>query len=356
MKKNPLCVISVNDIKSKKFNNGKGAYYFIMKKVLIHLRTFTKFTALVAIATVLIIAIITIIYKPTYSVSYSGEFVGYTHDKSKLQDKINEYIKVGDSEHVAFVQIDTLPEYKLCLLKKDTETNDEEIFGVVKQAGTTYYKYYAITESSIEKAYVTSIEDAEQAIEGLKEKNSDNKDKVAYIEKYSTELAEFKVSDTIVSELYVAPPVVTEVRYASSGSANTSQTMNTSDTRVALGITLSTPVSGTVTSRFGTRGRSSHTGLDIATSTGTPIKAAAAGTVTYSGYKGSYGNMVIISHGDGIQTYYAHCNSLNVEAGEYVSAGQQISTVGSTGNSTGPHLHLEVRVNGVAQNPQNYLY
>ena len=119
------------------------------------------------------------------------------------------------------------------------------------------------------------------------------------------------------------------------------------------------PVSGTITSRFGASSRirvSSHTGLDIATATGTPIKAASSGTVTFSGRKGSYGYMVVISHGNNVQTYYAHCSKLYVSAGQTVTQGQTIAAVGSTGNSTGPHLHLEVRVNGVAYNPQNYVY
>ena len=99
-----------------------------------------------------------------------------------------------------------------------------------------------------------------------------------------------------------------------------------------------------------------HTGLDIGAPTGTPIKAAASGTVTFAGVKKSYGYMVVISHGDGIETYYGHCSKLYVTAGEKVSQGEVIAAVGSTGNSTGPHLHLEVRVNGVAYNPQNYVY
>ena len=74
------------------------------------------------------------------------------------------------------------------------------------------------------------------------------------------------------------------------------------------------------------------------------------------GYGGGYGNYVIISHGNGVQTLYGHCTTLNVSVGQKVSQGQQIATVGSTGNSTGNHLHLEIRVNGIAQNPQNYLY
>jgi len=78
--------------------------------------------------------------------------------------------------------------------------------------------------------------------------------------------------------------------------------------------------------------------------------------VTFAGWKGSYGNMLVISHGNNVQTYYAHCSKLNASVGASISQGQVIGAVGSTGNSTGPHLHLEIRVNGIAYNPQNYLY
>ncbi len=279
---------------------------------------------------------------------------GYTNNKSNLQDRINEYIKNGDGNNIAFVQIDTLPEYQLCLLKKDNETNDEEIFEKIKNAGTTYYNYYAVTDSAVEKAYVATKEDAEKTIEELKEKNSSNKEKLAYVKKYSTEMPELIDSEAAVSKLYIKPaPQV--VKYASTGYANTSQTINTG-ARVNLGISLTKPVSGTITSRFGSRGRSTHTGLDIATNRGTAIKAASSGEVTYAGWKGSYGNLIIITHSNGVQTYYAHCDKLYVSVGSSVSQGQTIAAVGSTGNSSGPHLHLEIRVNGVAQNPQNYLY
>ena len=319
-----------------------------MRKILVHMRTIIKFVSILAISVAIVAGIIIFVFKPTYSVYLKGEFIGYTNDKRQLQTRINDYIKNGDTELVAFVQVDELPEYEMCLLKKQTETNDDEIFEKVKESGTVYYKYYAVTESSEEKAYVISSEEAEKIIEGLKDKKSDNKDKIAYIEKYSTELAEFTDPDTAISKLYVKPaPVITY--------ANTSTTMNTG-AKVNLGISLARPVSGLITSRFGYRGGGSHTGLDIATSTGTAIKAVAAGTVTFADWKGSYGQLVIVSHGNGIQTYYAHCSKIYVSVGDKVSQGQVISAVGSTGNSTGPHLHLEVRVNGVAQNPQNYLY
>ena len=338
----------------------------MFKKVLIHARRGIKFTILFMIAAFLIVGAIAFLYKPTYSVSINGEQVGYTEDKAKLQHKINDYVENGDgtNQNVAFVQLANLPEYKLCLLKKNIVANDEEIFNKVKEQGTTYYRYYAISEKEEEKFYVSNFEEAEKVVNSLKDKKSSNINNISIVEKYETEMKELVDSEQAISKLYVAPPKKVTVakkssstKYASSGSVNTSLT--TSTAKANLGISLIRPVSGIITSRFGAGSsirRSSHTGLDIAASTGTPIAAAASGTVTYSGYKGSYGNMIVITHSNGVQTYYAHCSKLNVSAGATVSQGQTIATVGSTGNSTGPHLHLEVRVNGVAYNPQNYVY
>ena len=100
-----------------------------------------------------------------------------------------------------------------------------------------------------------------------------------------------------------------------------------------------------------------HSGVDIGAPRGTPIKAAASGTVVYSGNAGDgYGNYVIIAHANGVRTVYAHCSQLLVSRGQSVSQGSVIAKVGSTGRSTGNHLHFEVRKNGVTYNPQNYVY
>ncbi len=337
----------------------------MFKKVLIHTKRGIKFIVLFVIATFLIIGTIAFLYKPTYSVFINGEQVGYTENRANLQHKINDYIEKGDegNKNVAFVQVANLPEYKLCLLKKNIVTNDDEIFEKIKEEGTTYYRYYAITDNQEEKAYVASFEEAENITNKLKEKESSNIENISIIEKYETEIKDLVTSDVAISKLYVEKPKVVQVaskktnKYQSTGSVNTALT--TSSAKASLGITLIRPVSGIITSRFGAGSsirRSSHTGLDIATSTGTPIVAAASGTVTFSGYKGSYGNLLVISHGNGVQTYYGHCSKLYVSAGATVSQGQTVAAVGSTGNSTGPHLHLEVRLNGVAYNPQNYVY
>jgi murein DD-endopeptidase MepM/ murein hydrolase activator NlpD len=114
------------------------------------------------------------------------------------------------------------------------------------------------------------------------------------------------------------------------------------------------PVSGPVTSGFGWRWGRMHEGIDIGAACGTPIRAAASGTIVYAGWMDGYGNIVIIDHGGGIGTAYAHQSAIYVGGGS-VSQGQTIGAVGSTGHSTGCHLHFEVRVNGIPVDPLGYL-
>lgn len=116
------------------------------------------------------------------------------------------------------------------------------------------------------------------------------------------------------------------------------------------------PTNGHLTSHFGPRWGRMHSGIDLAASQGTAIVAADGGTVTFAGYNsGGYGNMVKISHGNGVETRYAHCSEIDVSVGDKVAQGQLIAKVGNTGRSYGSHCHFEIRINGEAVDPLKYL-
>jgi murein DD-endopeptidase MepM/ murein hydrolase activator NlpD len=121
------------------------------------------------------------------------------------------------------------------------------------------------------------------------------------------------------------------------------------------------PARGWVTSDFGQRldpytaERVMHAGLDIAAEPGKPVYAPSDATVAYSGSEGNYGNVIVLDHGYGVKTRFGHLADVLVKLGDRVKRGEQLGTVGNTGRSTGPHLHYEVRVNGIAQNPRKFL-
>ncbi len=281
-----------------------------------------------------------------------------------MQKRINDYISSGNGDDVAFVELKELPTYTACMLKKNIETNDDEIFNKVTSSGTPYYKYYTITKNNEEKVYVASFSEAEKVINNLKSKNSANTDKLGIVEKYETAKAEFKTVDTCVSELYEKKVVVTKKASSTSTYKNIGTRVVTGETRVPtnLGVSLIKPISGVISSRYGIRWRDNHKGLDIAAPKGTAIKAAAGGKVIFSGYgSGSnsysgYGNIVVIQSTSSLVIRYGHCSALYVKTGETVVQGQVIAAVGSTGISTGNHLHFEIRYKGTAVNPQNYIY
>ena len=116
-------------------------------------------------------------------------------------------------------------------------------------------------------------------------------------------------------------------------------------------LTLSWPITALVGSPFGPRGDRFHPGIDLPAATGTPVGAAASGVVTWAAPADGYGNLVIVAHGSGVSTFYAHLSAMSVRVGQKVSTGSQLGLVGATGEATGPHLHFEVRVRGAAVDP-----
>ena len=340
--------------------------FIISKKIKYYTKEAFKLCKVASLGIIVIVGIVIIKYKPAYQVTISGETLGFITDKQIVEDNINEYINEVKAP-VAFVEVNELPNYELKLVSRKTDTVENVVLAKVKENSVITYKTFAITLNGEEKFEVESIEEAEKIVNQIKEGISE---KITFdlgiIEKYSEEL---KVTDentiiaslnetknTKIQEYKAAQAAAAAKKAAQRAAALASSASNEVAKKTLANLSLSRPVSGTVTSRYGSRSRGFHTGMDIATAAGTPITSIATGTVVYSGWKGSYGNLVIVDHGNGVQSYYAHCSSLNVSVGQTVNGGTVIAGVGSTGNSTGPHLHLEIRVNGSTVNPQNYLY
>ena len=329
-----------------------------------------KTLKLVTIGSAVVVTVVCIKYKPAYKVTVSGETIGYVEDLELIENKVEKYMN-STKGNVAFREIAELPKYEFKLINRDKSVSNQEVMLALDELTTTTYKFYAVTSDGEEKTIVASKDEAESMINEIKaDLNKDVDLKLGIVEVYKTNKNEVSSKETAINtlkEFKIAKVTEYENRKAEEAKKRAAAIRAKSLATMAQGaptgningLALAVPVNGSISSRFGSRGgsRSSvHTGLDICTSSGTGIRPVAAGTVTYSGYKGSYGNLLIIDHGNGVQSYYAHCSALYVSAGQQVSENTSIAAVGSTGNSTGPHLHLEIRVNGNPVNPQNYIY
>lgn len=267
------------------------------------------------------------------------EVIGYIANKKEVEKVINDYINT-ESNNIAYIDIEHMPEYELNLVPWDKKDSAEDVFKKVKDSSVVTYRLYAIMLDYEPKEYVSTIDEAEQVVAEIKQEFEGMKDlNLGVQEIFTTDLNNVHSIDVSVAKASIDEQVI-----ESSGSA------------VINGIILSKPVTGTVSSRYGSRWGRTHTGIDVAAATGTPIYACSKGTVKFTGVYGGYGNLVIVDHGSGIQTYYGHCSRIYASVGDEVTKDTVIAAVGSTGNSTGPHLHLEIRKNGTIQNPQNYLY
>ena len=191
------------------------------------------------------------------------------------------------------------------------------------------------------------------------------------IDEYDAETKKMQAAEKkALAEEKAAAEAAKKAAYAKSSSSSSSNSSSSSSSRSSSTVSKGSgqfmwpvPSSSYVSSPYGYRihpiygTKKLHAGMDIAASSGSTIVAADSGTVILAsyGYNGGYGNYVIISHGNGYTTRYAHCSSLSVSVGQQVSKGQKIAAVGSTGASTGPHCHFEIRINGSTVNPADYV-
>lgn len=293
--------------------------------------------------------IVCIKYSPIYEVTLNGETIGYVKNKDEFEEKVNKEVLSSDNPCAVFTTLDVEPVYEFKLANVEL-TDEEQIIEKLSENTTTMYKVYAITLGDETESIVESYEEAEEIVNEMNEEYGEITDNIAIVEKYTedfnnagtVQLAEAKASiDTDLRQIKDE-----QERIASA-------TLN--------GVYFAVkPVTGSITSRYEVVESSvrdhAHGGLDIAAPYGTNIKAAADGEISYADWMGGYGNLIIIDHENGVQTYYGHCSKLYASVGQKVTAGDIIAAVGSTGNSTGNHLHLEIRLNGVTLDPQKYLY
>lgn len=321
-------------------------------------------------------------YKPQYKVSINNQKIGHVDSPNSIDEYIQEKVKQEEGKNIAYVDLKNVPILKLELVNRNIEEQEAVKLEIENQVAIEYTNY-AIAFNGKNQTYVASKEEAEAIVEDLKEEYDSKYTKnIGIIQVYSDDYEDISAIDsseakTILSkqlkkakqsDIKLAKEKAEKARLAKLKAATTVVEKNIAVTKLAKqttinGVALSVrPVTGVITSRYGRRsspggiGSTNHKGLDISASSGTPIYAMASGTVTFSGSKGELGNLVIINHGNGVETYYAHCSKLKVSKGQQVNAGDKVALVGQTGVATGPHLHLEIHINGKVVNPQNYVY
>lgn len=352
-----------------------------------------RLTTIVAIGIIIMLAISIVgtNYKVAYKVTLNGSVLGYIKDKEEFTCMITNRVLNQDNENMELIILNELPQYSLSLVNRSESTNEESIIRILKLKTEVTYKLYAITLNSEDKAYVETMEQAQDKVNELTEQYKEDLDsefgirevytdnvleyknmKYATINELDGRLNDEKVAKQKAAEEEAAKKAAEEAAAKKAAQEEAAKKAALSQSYAPVehenigavdvaGVTFTvSPVTGRISSRFGANEsirNHTHKGLDIAASNGTPIYAVADGQVEYAQYNnGGYGNLVRISHGNGVETYYAHCSKLYVSAGQYVTAGTCIGAVGSTGNSTGNHLHFEIRINESQVNPQNYLY
>ena len=289
-------------------------------------------------------------YKPVYEVTVAGEKIGYINNLNEFKSEVEEQIINKEEDNVAYTSFINEPEYEQKLITRQSNVNNSEILDKLKQNNTvTTYKYYEVSLNNETKTYVNTLDDATKIVDEIKEQfdTEELELDIQINEEYTEDIAKIN-TDSLQNASATVETAAEEIKEENEAIAVINN--------VKLAVL---PVSGRISSRYGessSRRKSTHTGLDIACSSGTDIKVVSKGIITFAGRSGSYGNLVKVDHGEGVETWYGHCSKIYANVGDEVKPGDVIAAVGSTGNSTGPHLHFEIRINGSTVNPQKYVY
>lgn len=308
-------------------------------------------------------------FKFVYMVEMGGVELGLVNDKDKFEKDIKDTLEDLE-EPVVSAKLKENPKYSLRLVdKEDIDVDDNYVFAKVEEKIEKTYRYYNIKEDDKLLAKVSTKEEKDNLLKELEEakqvkdlKVEEEQTKEYYIILYeeAKQLA-FTNVDNIENEKRSKlekekiekrnTNIVKNIRRGGTVSASSS-----SNASAMLGsLSFRRPLNSSRVSA-GYLGYPGHRGIDFPSPQGTPVMAAESGTVTTVMYSNkSYGNRVIIDHGNGISTLYGHNSTIGVSLGQKVSKGQTIAGVGSTGNSTGNHVHFEIRINGKPINPTSYV-
>ena len=291
-------------------------------------------------------------YKPVVKAYINGEYIGYFASEQQFDEVYNQLVteKQNIDPNVK-TYLESEPTFETSYVK-NTLLAEQNVYTNLRAQVKTEYTIYNVTVDGEEKMTFSSKDDAEKYSDDLKTEVS--KLEVAINEEKVDELGEITTverADAILKDIVDRTKPV-----------ETPKVTITYPVYVPTIGATSVPATGsgvwpTVERRINCHwmGYTGHTGTDIGGAIGTAIYAYRSGTVTFSGWGNGYGKYVVINHGDGMTTYYAHCSELLVTAGEQVTEGQMIAKIGMTGYTTGPHLHFEIRYNGVPVNAYPYI-
>lgn len=300
-------------------------------------------------------AIITVLntYKPAVKVYIEDKFVGYFSSEQQFSEVYSELVSEKQQDGIDVkVYLESEPNFETSYIK-DSVLEEQNVYTNLRAFLKTEYTTYDVAVNNEKEMTFATQDEALKYVNELKDEIKDID--VEIIEEKNEELEDItstQRADNILQEIVDRNKPV-EIPNASIYDSDIPSTQ-TNDSFKNNGIW---PTDARyLTSYYGWRWGTLHTGTDIAGALGTPIYAYKDGTVVYSGWASSYGYLVKIDHGNGYQTWYAHCSSLLVNTGDTVTQGQKIALMGSTGFSTGSHLHFEVRINGVHVNSLPYIY
>ena len=300
------------------------------------------------------------VYKPIVKAYVNDEFVGYFKSESQFDQVYNDLVaeKQNIDENVK-VYLDGEPSFVESYIRESL-LEDQNLYTNLRARIKTEYTIYKVAVNNEEKMVFNTQDEANKYAEKLKAEVktvtvTTSEEKVAELGELTTlERADAIYKDIVDRNKPVETPKVTYTyTYTAPTTTNATASSEIANKALAEGGVWPT-ASRLITCYYG--GYYGHTGTDIAGQIGGPIYAYKSGLVTFAGWStGGYGYLVKIDHGNGFITMYAHCSKILVKAGDTVSGGQNIAQVGSTGYSTGPHLHFEIRINGVAVNSYPYI-